>query len=42
MTGYTKKTNENAAMSFTAKNKHLLKYSSKIQEKVEKLMMINT
>ena len=29
-------------MSFTAKNKYLLKYSSKIQEKVEKLMMINT
>ena len=35
VTGYTKKTNENATMSSTAKNKHLLKYYSKIWEKLK-------
>ena len=38
MTGYVKKFNENATMSFRANNKHILKNYNKIQEKVEKLM----
>ena len=52
MTGYAKKFNENATMSFKANNKQLLRNYNKIWEKVEKLlnlfkvmmimMMINT
>ena len=41
MTGYAKKFNENATMSFRANNKHLLKNYNKIWEKVEKLMKID-
>ena len=41
MTGYAKKFNENATMSFRANNKQLLKNYNKIWEKVEKLMKIN-
>ena len=41
MTGYTKKFNENATMSFRVNNKQLLKYYNKIWEKIEKLMSIN-
>ena len=35
MTGYAKKFNENATMSFRANNKQLLKNYNKIWEKVE-------
>ena len=35
MTGYAKKLNENATMSFGANNKQLLKNYKKIWEKVE-------
>ena len=41
MTGYTKKFNENATMSFRASNKQLLKNYNKIWEKVEKLLRID-
>ena len=41
MTGYAKKFNENATMSFTANNKQLLKNYNKIWEKVEKLLRID-
>ena len=41
MTGYTKKINENASMSFRVNNKQLLKNYNKIWEKIEKLMKIN-
>ena len=41
MTGYAKKFNENATMSFRANNKQFLKNSNKIWEKVEKLIKIN-
>ena len=35
MTGYAKRLNENAAMSFGANNKHLLKNYNKIWEKMK-------
>ena len=41
MTGYAKKFNENATMSFRANNKQLLKNYNKIWEKIEKLMRID-
>ena len=41
MTGYAKKFDENATMSFKANNKRLLKNYNKIWEKVEKLMKID-
>ena len=41
MTGYTKKLNENATMSYRVSNKQLLKNYNKIWEKVEKLMRID-
>ena len=41
MTGYARKFDENAAMSFRVNNKELLKNYSKIQEKIEKLMKID-
>ena len=41
MTGYAKKFNENATMSFRANNKQLLKNYNKIWEKVEKLLRLN-
>ena len=41
MTGYTKKLNENAAMSYRVSNKQLLKNYNKIWEKVEKLLRID-
>ena len=41
MTGYAKKFNENAAMSFRVNNKQLLKNYNKIWEKVGKLMRID-
>ena len=41
MTGYAKKFNENATMSFRANNKQLLKNYNKIWEKVEKLLRID-
>ena len=41
MTGYAKKFNENATMSFKANNKQLLKNYNKIWEKVEKLLRID-
>ena len=41
MTGYVKKFNENATMSFRANNKDLLKNYNKIWEKVEKLTRID-
>ena len=41
MTGYAKKFNENATMSFKANNKQLLKNYNKIWEKVEKLLGID-
>ena len=41
MTGYAKKFNENAAMSFRVNNKQLLKNYNKIWEKIEKLMRID-
>ena len=46
MTGYARKFDKNATMSFRVNNKQLLKNYNKIWEKVEKLlkmmMMINT
>ena len=41
ITGYAKKFNENATMSFRVNNKQLLKNYKKIWEKVEKLLKIN-
>ena len=41
MTGYVRKFNENAAMSFKANNKQPLKNHNKIWEKVEKLLKID-
>ena len=41
MTGYAKKYDESAAMSFVVKNKQLFKKYSKIWEKIERLMKIN-
>ena len=41
MTGYARKFDENATMSFRVNNKHLLKNYNKIWEKVEKLLNIN-
>ena len=41
MTGYAKKFNENATMSFRVNNKQLLKNYNKIWEKIEKLMRID-
>ena len=40
MTGYARKFDENATMSFKVNNKQLLKTYNKIWEKVEKLMRI--
>ena len=41
MTGYFKKFNANATMSFRVNNKKLLKMYNKIWEKIEKLININ-
>ena len=41
MTGYFKKFNENATMSFRVDNKQLLKNCNKIWEKIENLIKIN-
>ena len=41
MTGYARKFDENATMSFKANNKQLLKNYNKVWEKVEKLMRID-
>ena len=41
MTGYAKKRNENATLSFRVNNKQLLKNYNKIWEKVEKLLRID-
>ena len=41
MTGYLKKFDENATMSFRVNNKQLLKNYNKIWEKIEKLMRID-
>ena len=41
MTGYARKFNENATMSFIVKDKQLLENYSKIWEKIEELMKIN-
>ena len=41
MTGYTRKFDENATMSFIVKDKRLLKNYTKIWRKIEKLMKIN-
>ena len=41
MTGYAKKFNENATMSFRVNNKQLLKNYNKIWGKTERLMRIN-
>ena len=41
MTGFAKKFNENATMSFRVKNKQFLKNYNKIWEKVEKLLKID-
>ena len=41
MTGYARKFDENAAMSFIVKDKQLLKIYIRIWEKIEKLMKIN-
>ena len=41
MTGYARKFDDNAAMSFRVNNKELLKNYNKIWEKIEKLMTIN-
>ena len=40
-TGYARKFNENATLSFIVKNKQLLKSYTKIWENIEKLMNIN-
>ena len=41
MTGYARKFDKNATMSFKANNKQLLKNYNKIWEKVEKLMSVD-
>ena len=41
MTGYARKFDENATMSFRVNNKQHLKNYNKIQEKVEKLLNIH-
>ena len=41
MTGYARKFDENATMSFKVNNKQLLKNYNKIWEKIEKLMKID-
>ena len=41
MTGYARKFDENATMSFIVKDKQLLKNYTKIWEIIEKLMKIN-
>ena len=41
MTGYARKFDENATMSFRVNNKQLLKNYNKIWEKVEKLLNID-
>ena len=41
MTGYARKFDENATLSFIVKNKQLLKNYTKIWETIEKLMKIN-
>ena len=41
MTGYFKKFNENATMSFRVNNKQLLKNHNKIWEKIEKMLNID-
>ena len=41
MTGYARKFDENATISFRANNKQLLKNYNKIWEKVEKLLRID-
>ena len=41
MTGYARKFNKNAKMSFIANNKQILKNYNKIWEKTEKLMRID-
>ena len=41
MTGYARKFNDNATMSFIVKHKKLLKSYTKIWETIEKLMKIN-
>ena len=41
MTGYVRKFDENATMSFIVKDKKLLKSYTKIWETIEKLMKIN-
>ena len=41
MTGFAKKFNENATMSFRVKNKQFLKNYNKIWEKVKKLLKID-
>ena len=41
MTGYVRKFDENATMSFIVRNKQLLKKCAKIWEKTEELMKIN-
>ena len=41
MTGYSRKFDENATISFRANNKQLLKKYDKIWRKVEKLMRID-
>ena len=41
MTGYAKKFNDNATMSFIVKDKQLLKNYTKIWDKIENLMKIN-
>ena len=41
MTGYARKCNDNATMSFIVKDKKLLKSYNKIWETIEKLMKIN-
>ena len=41
MTGYARKFDENATMSFRANNKQLLKNYNKVWKKIEKLMRID-
>ena len=42
MTGYARKVDENATMSFIVKDKQLLKKYTKIRETIEELMKINS
>ena len=41
MTGYARRFDENATLSFKANNKQLLKNYNEIWEKVEKLLKLN-